>query len=101
MALQVALILCFFFGWQTGFLGLRGEKVDAIDYYSSNIEKLSEEVGYPCPLLISSVLLQRICTLEFSFKLITSRICDQCSGISSCCCSWMIISFVPEMKSFC
>lgn len=29
---------------QTGFLGLWGTKVDAIDYYAAEIEKLSQEV---------------------------------------------------------
>lgn len=30
---------------QTGFLGLCGDKVDAIDFYASKIEKLSDEVS--------------------------------------------------------
>ncbi|KAJ7946330.1 Calcium permeable stress-gated cation channel 1 [Quillaja saponaria] len=30
---------------KTGFLGLRGNKVDAIDHYTSEIEKLSEEIA--------------------------------------------------------
>ena len=31
--------------YQTGFLGLFGEKVDAIDFYTSEIDKLSKEVS--------------------------------------------------------
>jgi hypothetical protein len=31
--------------FQTGFLGLWGNKVDAIDHHESEIEKLSKEVG--------------------------------------------------------
>lgn len=30
---------------QTGFLGLSGEKVDAIDFYREEIERLSKEVS--------------------------------------------------------
>lgn len=30
--------------WQTGFLGLCGDKVDAIDYQTAEIERLSKEV---------------------------------------------------------
>lgn len=30
---------------QTGFCGIFGEQVDAIDYYTSRIEKLTEEVS--------------------------------------------------------
>lgn len=30
---------------QTGFLGLWGKKVDSIEYYTSEIERLSEEVS--------------------------------------------------------
>ena len=33
---------------QTGLLGLWGKKVDAIEYYTSKIEKLSEEVRQTC-----------------------------------------------------
>ena len=33
------------FFYQTGFLGLFGDKVDAIDFYTSEIEKLSKEVS--------------------------------------------------------
>lgn len=33
-----------FFCKQTGFLGLWGNRVDAIDFYTSEIERLSEEV---------------------------------------------------------
>lgn len=35
----------FFLKLQTGFLGLRGQKVDAIDYYAAEIERLTKEVG--------------------------------------------------------
>lgn len=30
---------------QTGFLGIFGEQVDAIDYYTARIEKLNSEVS--------------------------------------------------------
>lgn len=33
-----------YFCKQTGFLGLRGKRVDAIDFYTSEIERLSDEV---------------------------------------------------------
>lgn len=34
------------FFYQTGLLGLVGDKVDAIDFYTSEIDKLSEEVSH-------------------------------------------------------
>lgn len=37
--------ICVFYFYQTGFLGLWGEKVDAVDYHISAIEKLSKEVS--------------------------------------------------------
>lgn len=33
---------------QTGFLGLFGKQVDAIDYYAAEIERLAKEVGTIC-----------------------------------------------------
>ncbi|CAN1222616.1 Calcium permeable stress-gated cation channel 1 [Linum grandiflorum] len=39
---KVTVTFCFS---QTGFLGLRGEKVDAIDFYTSKMEKLSMEIA--------------------------------------------------------
>lgn len=41
----VTCLKIFFILVQTGFLGLSGEKVDAIDYYTSEVEKLSKEVS--------------------------------------------------------
>ena len=36
---------------QTGFCGIFGEQVDAIDYYTSLIEKLTHQVRLPDSLL--------------------------------------------------
>lgn len=49
------------FFYQTGFLGLCGDKVDAIDYYTAEIDKLSKEVSETfCPfgfIMLSMILL--------------------------------------------
>lgn len=42
---------------QTGFLGLCGDKVDAIDFYASKIEKLSEEVSHTLLSILSLLMI--------------------------------------------
>lgn len=45
--------------YQTGFLGLWGKKVDAVAYYETEIEKLSNQVSTsPLVLSISSPLVR-------------------------------------------
>lgn len=43
---------------QTGFLGLWGESIDAVDFYTAKIERLARDVSdisfYPCILLFTS-----------------------------------------------
>lgn len=59
---------------QTGFLGLWGNKVDAIDYYTSEIEKLSKEV---------SGKFEALCILHFGFK-ISNESFSPCPNNSRC-----------------
>lgn len=45
-------------GIQTGFLGLWGEKVDAIDHYIAEIEKLNDQVSVTIFSYIQRFLLE-------------------------------------------
>lgn len=47
----------FIFYWQTGFLGLCGEKVDAIDFETSEIKRLSKEVISHCCSSLSYLIM--------------------------------------------